>query len=244
VPRIYPHSRRGARQDSRSRAQVLDVTQQPDATAATRILIVDDHPTLREGLRVILDTQEDFQVAGEAANGEEAVAKAEAMRPDVVLMDLEMPVLDGVEATRRIVERLPGTPVIVLTAFDTDDRIIGAVEAGAQGYLLKGATRDEIFRAIRVARQGGTLLQPAIASKLLRHVNRPRARDGAETISEREREVLALLVDGLMNKEIARRLSISERTVKFHVASILGKLGVPNRAAAVRVALEQQLVGR
>jgi len=210
----------------------------------TRILIADDHPTLREGLRAILDTQEDFTVAGEAADGEEAVAKAEAMRPDVVLMDLEMPRLDGVEATRRIVERLPGTPVIVLTAFDTDDRIIGAVEAGAQGYLLKGATRDEIFRAIRVARQGGTLLQPAIASKLLRHVNRPHGRDGGEALSEREREVLALLVDGLMNKEIARRLSISERTVKFHVASILGKLGVPNRAAAVRVALEQRLLAR
>ena len=210
----------------------------------TRILIADDHPTLREGLRAILDTQEDFQIAGEAADGEEAVAKAEALRPDVVLMDLEMPVLDGVEATRRIVARLPGTPVIVLTAFDTDDRIIGAVEAGAQGYLLKGATRDDIFRAIRVARQGGTLLQPAIASKLLRHVNRPRDREGAEALSEREREVLALLVDGLMNKEIARRLSISERTVKFHVASILGKLGVPNRAAAVRVALEQRLVAR
>jgi DNA-binding NarL/FixJ family response regulator len=223
---------------------VLDMTQQPDATAATRILIADDHPTLREGLRAILDTQEDFTVAGEAADGEEAVAKAEAMRPDVVLMDLEMPRLDGVEATRRIVERLPGTPVIVLTAFDTDDRIIGAVEAGAQGYLLKGATRDEIFRAIRVARQGGTLLQPAIASKLLRHVNRPHGRDGREALSEREREVLALLVDGLMNKEIARRLSISERTVKFHVASILGKLGVPNRAAAVRVALEQRLLAR
>jgi len=223
---------------------VLDMTQQPDATAATRILIADDHPTLREGLRAILDTQEDFTVAGEAADGEEAVAKAEAMRPDVVLMDLEMPRLDGVEATRRIVERLPGTPVIVLTAFDTDDRIIGAVEAGAQGYLLKGATRDEIFRAIRVARQGGTLLQPAIASKLLRHVHRPHGREGREALSEREREVLALLVDGLMNKEIARRLSISERTVKFHVASILGKLGVPNRAAAVRVALEQRLLAR
>lgn len=210
----------------------------------TRILIVDDHPTLREGLRAILDTQEDFEVAGEAANGEEAVVKAESLRPDVVLMDLEMPMLDGVEATRRIHERLPALPVIVLTAFDTDDRIIGAVEAGAQGYLLKGATRDEIFRAIRVTRQGGTLLQPAIASKLLRHVNTPRAAHGPETLSPREREVLSLLVDGLMNKEIARRLTVSERTVKFHVASILSKLGVPNRAAAVRVALEQRLVTR
>ena len=207
-----------------------------------RVLIADDHPTLREGLRAILDTQDDLEVAAEAANGAEAVAKAEAFRPDVVLMDLEMPVLDGVEATRQLQERLPETPVIVLTAFDTDDRIVGAVEAGARGYLLKGATRDEIFRAIRVAREGGTLLQPAVASKLLRHVSAPRGRTGPETLSEREREVLALLVDGLMNKEIARRLAVSERTVKFHVGSILAKLGVPNRAAAVRVALEQKLV--
>jgi DNA-binding NarL/FixJ family response regulator len=211
----------------------------------TRILIVDDHPTLREGLRAILDTQEDFEVVGEAADGEAAVGRAEVLRPDVVLMDLEMPRLDGVEATRRIHERLPGTPVIVLTAFDTDDRIVGAVEAGAQGYLLKGATRDEIFRAIRVAREGGTLLQPAIASKLLRHVNAPARRaQGSDTLSPREREVLALLVDGLQNKEIAARLVVSERTVKFHVASILSKLDVPNRAAAVRVAMEQRLVTR
>lgn len=214
-------------------------------SAVTRILIADDHPTLREGLRAILDTQADFEVAAEAADGRQAVDKALALRPDVVLMDLEMPLLDGVEATRQIHERLPGTPVIVLTAFDTDDRIIGAVEAGAQGYLLKGASRDEIFRAIRVAREGGTLLQPAIASKLLRHVNQPRASAGGpEHLSEREREVLALLVDGLMNKEIAARLVISERTVKFHVASIMTKLDVPNRAAAVRVALEQRLVPR
>ena len=209
-----------------------------------RVLVADDHPTLRDGLRAILDTQDDMQVVGEAANGIEAVERAAALQPDVVLMDLEMPVMDGVEATRRLAEQLPTTPVIVLTAFDTDDRIIGAVEAGARGYLLKGATRDEIFRAIRVAREGGTLLQPAVASKLLRHVNAPRTAHGPETLTDREREVLALLVDGLMNKEIARRLVVTERTVKFHVASILAKLGVPNRAAAVRVALEQRLLER
>ena len=208
------------------------------------VLIAEDHPTLRAGLRAILETQQDMQVVGEAANGVEALERAAVLRPDVVLMDLEMPAMDGVEATRRLHEQSPDTPVIVLTAFDTDDRIIGAVEAGARGYLLKGATRDEIFRAIRVAREGGTLLQPAIASKLLRHVNAPRTVHGPDTLTEREREVLALLVDGLMNKEIARRLVVTERTVKFHVASILAKLGVPNRAAAVRVALEQRLVGR
>jgi NarL family two-component system response regulator LiaR len=211
---------------------------------AIRVLIADDHPTLREGLRAILDTQDDFEVIGEAATGNEAVDRAAALRPDVVLMDLEMPELDGVEATRRLRERLPDINVIVFTAFDTDDRIIGAVEAGARGYLLKGAPREEIFRAIRVAREGGTLLQPAIASKLLRHVASPRSNHGPDSLSERELEVLSLLVDGLTNKEIAFRLVVSERTVKFHVASILGKLDVPNRAAAVRVALEQRLVHR
>lgn len=210
----------------------------------TRVLIADDHPTLREGLRAILDTQPDFEVVGEAATGQDAVDRAAALRPDVVLMDLEMPDLDGVEATRRIRERLPATSVIVFTAFDTDDRIIGAVEAGAQGYLLKGAPRDEIFRAIRVACEGGTLLQPAIASKLLRHVATPHRTHPPDHLSERELEVLGLLVDGLTNKEIALRLVVSERTVKFHVASILAKLGVPNRAAAVRVALEQRLLHR
>ncbi len=213
-------------------------------TGPTRVLIVDDHPTLRDGLRAILDTQEDMQVVGEAGNGVEAVERAAVLRPDVVLMDLEMPAMDGVEATRRLHELLPDTPVIVLTAFDTDDRIIGAVEAGAQGYLLKGAGREEIFRATRVTREGGTLLQPAIASKLLRHVNAPQHSRGPEALSEREWEVLSLLVEGLMNKEIAPRLGVSERTVKFHVASILAKLEVPNRAAAVRVALEQRLVPR
>ena len=209
-----------------------------------RVLIADDHPTLRAGLRAILDTQEDILVVGEAASGAETVDRAAVVRPDVVLMDLEMPEVDGVEATRRLRDRLPHARVIVFTAFDTDDRIVGAVAAGAQGYLLKGATRDEIFHAIRVAREGGSLLQPAVASKLLRHVTAPRDHTGPDILSERELEVLALLVDGLTNKEIAARLVVSERTVKFHVASILAKLGVPNRAAAVRVALEHHLVSR
>jgi DNA-binding NarL/FixJ family response regulator len=209
-----------------------------------RVLLADDHPTLRAGLRAILETVEDVEVAGEAANGREAVDRAIARRPDVVLMDLEMPVLDGVEATRELHQRLPGTAVIVFTAFDTDERIVAAVEAGARGYLLKGATRDEIIRAIRVARDGATLLQPEIAAKLLRLMNQPRASHGPDALSEREREVLVLVVDGLTNKEIAARLTISERTAKFHVASILAKLGVASRAAAVRVALERRLVDR
>ena len=207
-----------------------------------RVLIADDHPTLRAGLRAILETQPDLEIVGEAATGAEAVDRAAVLHPDVVLMDLEMPDMDGVAATRALRGRLPEARVIVFTAFDTDDRIIGAVQAGAQGYLLKGAPREEIFRAIRIARTGGTPLQPDVASRLLQHVARPRPDHRPDALSEREREVLAGLVEGLTNKEIAARLVVTERTVKFHVASILAKLGVPNRAAAVRVALERRLV--
>jgi DNA-binding NarL/FixJ family response regulator len=168
------------------------------------------------------------------------VDRTEALRPDIVLMDLEMPELDGVEAARRIADRRPDTRVIVFTAFDTDERVIGAVEAGAHGYLLKGAPRDEVFRAIREAHAGRTPLTPSVAARLVRHVRAPREQG---SLSDRELEVLAGLVDGLTNKEIAARLVVSERTIKFHVASILSKLDVPNRAAAVRVALERHLVG-
>ncbi|MER3419625.1 MAG: DNA-binding response regulator [Chloroflexota bacterium] len=212
-------------------------------TGAIRVLIVDDHPALREGLRTILATQPDISVAGEAATGQEAVAQAIALCPDVVLMDLELPGLGGVEAIRRIRERLPGTRVVVFTAFDEDERVMSAVEAGAQGYLLKGASREEIFQALRAAFQGGTPLQPAVATALLRRLAAPTGiRERPAVLSPREREVLQLLAEGLTNKAIARRLVVSERTVKFHVGSILAKLEVPNRAAAVRVALERRLL--
>lgn len=212
-------------------------------TGAIRVLIVDDHPALREGLRTILATQPDISVAGEAATGQEAVAQAIALCPDVVLMDLELPGLGGVEAIRRIRERLPGTRVVVFTAFDEDERVMSAVEAGAQGYLLKGASREEIFQALRAAFQGGTHLQPAVATALLRRLAAPTGiRERPAVLSPREREVLQLLAEGLTNKAIARRLVVSERTVKFHVGSILAKLEVPNRAAAVRVALERRLL--
>jgi DNA-binding NarL/FixJ family response regulator len=215
-----------------------------------RVLIVDDHPALRAGLRAILDTAPDLAVAGEAGDGAEAVDRARAFRPDVVLMDLEMPGHDGVAATRALRAEQPEARVIVFTAFDTDDRIVAAIEAGATGYLLKGAPREEIFRAVRVAATGGALLQPAVASKLLQHMTA--VRPAAGDLSEREREVLALLVEGLTNKEIAARLTVSrgagsgrrlsERTVKYHVASIMAKLEVSSRAAAVREALARRLV--
>jgi DNA-binding NarL/FixJ family response regulator len=207
-----------------------------------RILIADDHPTLRAGLRATLSTQDDMTIVAEAGNGADAVNRSAALRPDVVIMDLQMPEMDGVDAIRRIHESSPDAKVIVFTAFDTDDRIIGAVEAGARGYLLKGAPREDLFRAVRVAHEGGSLLHPAIASKLLQHVTAPRASHDGHALSPREREVLELLVSGLTNKEIAARLVVSERTVKFHVGSILAKLDVPNRAGAVRVALEQHLI--
>src|SRR6185436_18555032 len=204
-----------------------------------RILLADDHPVVRDGLAAMLSTQPDFAVAGEAGTGAEAVDLAARLRPDVVLMDLEMPGLDGIEAIRRLRAADPAVQVVVLTAFDTDERILGAIQAGAQGYLLKGAPRAEIFAAIRTVSAGRALLPPVVASKLLRQI---RAAEHPDALTAREREVLELVAAGLANQEIAARLSIRERTVKFHVSSILGKLGAKNRTQAARLARERGLV--
>ena len=192
----------------------------------------------------MLSTQRDFLVVGEAGDGAEAEQKVEQLSPDVVLMDLEMPRVDGPEAIRRIRARHPDARVLVLTAYDTDERILDAVQAGAQGYLLKGAPREELFRAIRVVNQGGSLLEPVVAHKLLGRMGRMLNQQDTpgEHLTERELEVLQLLVKGARNKEIAAQLYITERTVKFHTSIIFQKLGVTNRSEAISAALQRRLV--
>jgi DNA-binding NarL/FixJ family response regulator len=206
-----------------------------------RILVADDHPIVRDGLVAILGTQPDFEVVGEASNGLDVIRQMNRLSPDVLLLDLEMPEMDGVEALRRLRETHPGARTIVFTAFDTDERILGAVQAGAQGYLLKGAPREQLFEAVRVVNAGGSLLQPVVASKLLRRISEGPA-SSPDALTPRELEVLRLMVRGQQNKEIASELVISERTVKFHVSSILHKLGAGNRTEAVTMAIQQGLV--
>lgn len=211
-------------------------------SASIRILLADDHPIVRDGLVAVLGTQPDFEVVGEAATGDELIERALALRPDVVLTDLEMPGMDSGAAIRALRAALPGTPVVVLTAFDSDDRIIRALEAGAQGYLLKGAPRAEIFRAIRVAGAGGSLLEPVVASRLIRRISGQDAPPDA--LTPREAEVLRLLAQGRANKQIALALAITERTVKFHVSAILAKLGAANRTEAIALAAQRGLMER
>ena len=210
-----------------------------DQTAAPiRIVVADDHPVVRDGLVAILGTQPDFLVVGEAADGASALAQVQAERPDILLLDLAMPELDGVAVLQRL--KVAGSPTrsLVFTAFDTDERILGAVRAGAQGYLLKGAPREELFSAIRTIHAGGSTLQPIVASKLLRQVQSPLA----ALLTEREGEVLRLLASGMPNKLIAAELGITQRTAKFHVSAILQKLGARNRTEAVTLARGRGLI--
>jgi DNA-binding NarL/FixJ family response regulator len=203
-----------------------------------RLLIVDDHPVVRDGLRGLFADDPDFQVVGEAANGAEAVARVERVGADVVLMDLRMPEMGGVEAIERLREVSPAVRVLVLTTYDTDSDVLPAVEAGATGYLLKDAPREELIRAVRAAFAGEAVLSPAVARRLMGQVRKP----PPEALSPRELEVLALIADGATNRRAAAKLFVSEATVKTHLLHIYEKLGVRDRAAAVAEAYRRRLL--
>ena len=210
------------------------------AEGGIRILVADDHPMLREGLVAVLSTQPDFDIIGEAADGAEVMRLAEALRPDVILLDLEMPDVDGVAALEGLRDAVSAARAIVFTAYDTDERILRSLRAGARGYLLKGASRQEIFDAVRTVHAGGSLLEPGVTTRLLDHVRE--GGEQTEPLTPRELEVLALISEGLHNSEIAGRLFVTERTVKFHVSSILAKLGADNRTEAVALAARRGLI--
>ncbi len=204
-----------------------------------RILIVDDHSVVRQGLRMFLGLDPELEVIGEAADGAEAVRMARQLKPDVVLMDMLMPVMDGITATTQIRKELPDTEVVALTSVLEDATVVGAVRAGAIGYLLKDTESDELRRAIKAAADGQVQLSPQAAARLMREVRAP---ESPEALTERETEVLRLLAQGKANKEIARELTIGEKTVKTHVSSILGKLNVPSRTQAALYAVRIGLV--
>jgi DNA-binding NarL/FixJ family response regulator len=219
------------------------MTTTPSPGARIRVAVVDDHPVVREGLVLILQTQPDFEIVGEGESGQDALDLVDRLAPDVLMLDLELPGLDGAAVLRRLRERGATTRVIAFTVFDTDDRIIGAVEAGAAGYLLKGAPSAELFEAIRIVHAGGSLLQPLVASTVMRHVaQQGRPTTQGVSLTERERDVIERLARGMSNKEIAAALGVSERTVKFHVASLFTKLGASNRTEAVTRAVHAGLV--
>lgn len=219
----------------------MDMTDSP-AKEMIRVLIVDDHAMVRQGLRTFLELHDasilPIEVVGEAANGREAVEMARRTQPDVVLLDLVMPEMDGIHATPRIIECSPQTRVIILTSFGEEDRVLPAIRAGAQGYLLKDIPPDELVQAVRQVYLGKVQLHPEVARKLMSAVaaqTEPptsRAAEGEDGLTEREHEVLQLIADGLSNREIAEKLVISEKTVKTHVSNILGKLGLADRTQA------------
>jgi DNA-binding NarL/FixJ family response regulator len=203
-----------------------------------RVLIADDHPVVRDGLRGIFADDPDFLVVGEAGNGAEAVARVEREGADVVLMDLRMPEMGGVEAIRRLRRTAPAVRVLVLTTYDTDSDVLPAIEAGATGYLLKDAPREELIRAVRAAFAGEAVLSPAVASRLMGQVRKP----APEKLSQRELDVLTLIAGGATNREAAARLFVSEATIKTHLLHVYEKLGVRDRAAAVAEAYRRRLL--
>ncbi|MEV8455352.1 response regulator transcription factor [Streptomyces sp. NPDC052095] len=212
-----------------------------DSARVITLVVVDDHPVVRDGLRGMFDSSPGFEVLGEAANGVEGVELAARLDPDVVLMDLRMPGGGGVAAIAELTRRGARSKVLVLTTYDTDSDTLSAIEAGATGYLLKDAPRDELFTAVRAAADGRTVLSPAVASRLISRVRTPAA--GGESLSAREREVLELVAKGTSNREIAAELFISEATVKTHLTHVFAKLGAKDRAAAVAIGYDRGILG-
>jgi DNA-binding NarL/FixJ family response regulator len=205
------------------------------ASDPIRLLIVDDHPVVRDGLRGMFAGDPDFEVVGEASNGREAVSRAEVCQPDVVLMDLRMPEVDGLSAIREMTKRGLGARILVLTTYDTESDVLPAIEAGATGYLLKDTPREDLWKAVRAVAAGQAVLSPPVATRLMGQVRQPIRK----TLSDRELEVLQLIARGATNKEVAARIFISEATVKTHLLHIYAKLGVNDRAAAVATAYER-----
>lgn len=208
-----------------------------------RVMLVDDHPVVREGLTAMIETQPDMEVVGEAGDGQEALRLAAQSSPDVILMDLQMPKMGGVEAIQRIRAEGGKAEVIILTTYDSDEHIFSGIEAGAKGFLLKGASRDDLFRAIRAASRGESLLEPTVASKLVERFTQLSKKGPADdALSDRETEVLNLMAKGYRNKEIARELYITEKTAKAHVSNILAKLSASDRTEAVTIALKRRII--
>ncbi len=205
------------------------------------VLIADDHPVVREGLAAFLGIQPDIALVGEACNGEEAVARTKEVLPDVVLVDVVMPGMGGIEATRGIREASPSTKVIILTSFAEDDKVIGAIKAGAAGYLLKEAGAQEVAHAIRTVYRGEALLHPSVAARLMQEISAGRDPQ-EEALTERELEVLRLIARGMSNKQISSELVISEKTVKTHVSNILAKLHLADRTQAALYAVRKRIV--
>lgn len=208
-----------------------------------RLMLVDDHTVVRDGLASMLSSQEDFEVAGHANNGREAVERVAALRPDVILMDLRMPEMGGVDAMRAISSERPDTRFIVLTTYDDDDHIFQAIEAGAKGFLLKDTSREDLFEAVRAVHRGESGIEPGVAARVLdRFAQLSRQEIQAPLLSERELEVLQLMAKGSANKEIASALTISDSTVKTHIANIFQKLDVRGRTEAVTHALQEGII--
>ena len=207
-----------------------------------RVLVVDDHAVVRQGLRSLLELQDGIEVVGDAADGAQGVEAATRLRPDVILLDLVMPALDGISAMRLLRERLPGTRVIVLTSFLDDDKLLPAIRAGAAGYLLKNAEPQEVVRAVRAADAGQTVLDPVVASRLVETLASDDRGDPIDRLTPREREVLLLIGRGFANKRIAPELGLAEKTVKAHVGHVLAKLGVSDRTQAAIAAVRAGLV--